>query len=103
MAAYVVLVNFGQGASMTNNPISRLQDFEKSLEAAGGRKIGIWGTLGAYDMVMILEAPNDEAIAQQMIMFGMNGNVHTQTLRAFSEEEMGRIMQGLRQGQSSMH
>jgi uncharacterized protein with GYD domain len=102
MAAYVVLVNFmGQGASTGNNPMSRLQDFEKSLEAAGGRKIGIWGTMGAYDMVMILEAPNDEAMAQQLIQFAMNGNLRTQTLRAFSEEEMGRIMQGLQQ-QSSM-
>ncbi len=97
MAAYVVLANFrGQGASTANTGMSMVQDIEKNLEAAGCRKIGIWGTLGAYDMVMIIEGPSDEVIAQQLIMIGMKGNIRTQTLRAFSEEEMGRIMQGLR-------
>jgi uncharacterized protein with GYD domain len=96
MAAYVVLANFmGQGMSTANTGISMIQDFEKNLEAAGCRKIGIWGTMGAYDLVMIIEGPNDEVVAQQLIMAGMKGNIRTQTLRAFSEEEMGRIMQAL--------
>jgi uncharacterized protein with GYD domain len=56
---------------------------------------GIWWTLGQYDVVCTLEAPDDEAITRAGLALGMQGNVRSTTLRAFDETEMARIIQSL--------
>jgi uncharacterized protein with GYD domain len=45
-------------------------------------------TVGAYDMVTVFEAPDDEAISTHLLEIGASGNVRTTTLRAYDEEEM---------------
>ncbi len=64
-------------------------------EAAGGRIIGIWWTQGQYDGIFIHETPDDETATRLLMSLGKKGNVRTITLRAFSEEETERIIQGL--------
>ncbi len=96
MASFVTLINWtDQGARNAKGTVDRAQAFRQAAEAAGGRLIGIWWTLGAYDAVGILEAPDDETATRLLVATGMLGNVRTQTLRAFSEEEMARIVAGL--------
>ena len=96
MAAFVTLINWTeQGVHNAKDSVNRARAFRQAAEAAGGRLIGIWWTLGAYDAVGILEAPDDETATRLMLAAGMLGNVRTQTLRAFSEEEMERIVGGL--------
>ena len=96
MPAYIILANFTeQGIKDAKNTVSRARAVEKAIEAAGGRKIGIWWTMGAYDMMLIGEGPDDETAMRVLIQMGMQGNVRTTTLRAFSEEEMERIVAGL--------
>jgi uncharacterized protein with GYD domain len=96
MPAYISLVNFTeQGARNAKDTVTRARAFEQALQSAGGRKIGIWWTLGQYDLVVIAEAPNDETITQLLLANGIKGNVRTNTLRAFSEDEMEKIVQGL--------
>ncbi len=53
--------------------------------------------MGSYDMVMVFEAPGDETVMQGLIANAMLGNTRTVTMRAFGEEEMGRIIAGLQQ------
>ena len=65
------------------------------MEAAGGHFIGGWWLLGAYDGVVIFETPDDETATRVLLAVGMLGNARTTTMRAFSEEEMLRIVQGL--------
>ena len=96
MPAYIILINLTeQGVEDVKNSVDRARAVEKAVEAAGGRKIGVWWTLGQYDMVYIAEGPDDETAARLLMQIGMQGNVRTTTMRAFSEEEMEHIVSGL--------
>jgi uncharacterized protein with GYD domain len=93
MPAYITLGNFTeQGIKNAKDTVKRAKEVEKALEAVGGRKIGIWWTMGQYDVVLISEGPDDETAMRVAIATGMQGNARTETLKAFSEEEMERIV-----------
>jgi uncharacterized protein with GYD domain len=96
MPAYIVLVNYtDQGMRNMKEAFKRLKGLEQAMQAVNGRKIGVWWTLGPYDLVFIAEAPDDETISRLLLATAMQGNARTMTMRAFSEEEMERIVQGL--------
>ncbi len=96
MPAYITLVNFtDQGIRTVKDSVNRARAARQATEAAGGRFIGIWWTLGQYDGVIIFEASDDDRAMHQLLVTGMQGNIRTTTMRAFSEEEMERIVQGL--------
>jgi uncharacterized protein with GYD domain len=56
-----------------------------------GMKITAYDTLGPYDVVMILESPSEELALRFLAAAGASGNIETTTLRAFSDEEMGKF------------
>jgi uncharacterized protein with GYD domain len=96
MPAYIILVNFTeQGVRNAKDTVKRLKAVEQAMEAVGGRKIGAWWTLGPYDMVLVAEGPDDETTTRLILATAMQGNVRTMTMRAFSEDEMERIVSGL--------
>ncbi|MCL4863555.1 MAG: GYD domain-containing protein [Caldilineaceae bacterium] len=96
MSAYIALVNFTeQGVKDVKETVNRARAAKQAAQAAGGRFIGIWWTLGPYDLVAIIEAPDDEAATRLLLTVAMQGNVRSMTMRAFSEDEMERIVQGL--------
>ncbi|MCI0395335.1 MAG: GYD domain-containing protein [Chloroflexi bacterium] len=96
MPAYVVLTKFtDQGVRAVKDTVKRAQAAREQIEAAGGRVIGIWWLLGEFDSMLIVEMPDQEKAMQLSLAIGMQGNIRTQTLQAFSEEEMERIVQGL--------
>jgi uncharacterized protein with GYD domain len=65
------------------------------LEKVGGKLIGGYYTFGEYDVVIVMEAPNDEAVMSLMLKVGSAGNVRTKTLKAFTAEEGINIIRGL--------
>ncbi len=96
MPAYVTLFNFTeQGLKDIKNTVTRARAAAEAAKGAGGRFIGIWWLLGQYDGIVISEAPDEETATRLVIASGMLGNIKTMTLRAFSEEEMERIVGGL--------
>ena len=96
MPAYITLINFTeQGVRNAKDTVKRAREVEKALESVGGRKIGIWWTMGKYDMVFISEGPDDETAMRVTIATCMQGNVRTMTMKAFSEDEMEKIVAGL--------
>jgi len=96
MAAFMTLLNFTeQGLHTVKDTVNRAQNFEKAFEAVGGRKIGVWWTLGQYDLVLISEAPDAETATRLMLTLGMAGNVRSVTQQIFSEDEMAKIVAGL--------
>ncbi|HEX9671952.1 MAG TPA: GYD domain-containing protein [Burkholderiales bacterium] len=92
MATFISLVNF------TDQGIRGVKDSPKRAEAvkAVAKKLGvtvkeIYWTVGRYDVVVVFEG-EDEAVTSTLLKIGSLGNVRSETLRAFSAAEMGRIL-----------
>ena len=96
MGHYVTLIRYTQqGASKIKESPTRLDAARKAAEKAGG-KIHAWFlTMGKYDAVIVSEFPNDEASAKFMLATGAAGNVTTQTMKAFTEDEYRKIIASL--------
>jgi len=93
MPTYISLVNLtDQGIRNVKESPQRLDAFKKAVEAAGGKVNGFYLTMGKYDMVVIVEAPSDEAAATVILSVGRLGNVRTQTLKAFPEDQYRDII-----------
>jgi uncharacterized protein with GYD domain len=84
-----------QGIKNVKDTVKRAKSFEGAIEKAGGKSLGLYYTIGRYDFVAIVEAPNDEAIASVLYSTGSLGNVHTETLKAFSTDEVANIIEKL--------
>lgn len=96
MAGYIVLYKFTQQglADMKGAP-ERVKERREAAERRGIRVVGIWATLGEYDMVAVIDAPDDQAMAAAMLTQAGRGYVTTQTMRAFSEDEFAQIVSRL--------
>ena len=57
--------------------------------------VGFYMTTGTHDMVIITEAPNDDALAKAMLSTISKGSITTQTSRAFTEDEYRALMKSL--------
>jgi len=96
MPHYVSLLRYTQqGAAKIKESPKRLDAAKKAAEAAKGKITAWYLTMGKYDAVIISEFPNDESAARFMLSTGSMGNVTTQTLKAFSEDEYRRIIESL--------
>jgi uncharacterized protein with GYD domain len=96
MARYIMLVNW------TDQGIRNVKDSPKRLDAARSAAKGVgaemrefYMTMGDHDMVAIMDAPTDEAMAKFALVLGGAGNVRTKTLKAFSETEYRAIIGSL--------
>ena len=88
MSHYILLINWTeQGISRIKESSDRYNSFKASVEKAGGKLIGGYYTFGEYDVLIIIEAPNDEAVMSLMLKVGSAGNVRTKTMKAFTAEE----------------
>ena len=93
MATYVLLINWTeQGIRDFKESPKRARDFTNAAKAAGGRTRALYWTLGQYDIVAVVEAPDDETITALALRVGALGNVRTTTLRAFGEAEFRDIV-----------
>ena len=93
MPTYVVLANWtDQGIRTVKESPQRLDATKKAIEAAGGKLIGFYLTMGKYDEVLIVEGPRDAVAATMALSSGSQGNVRTETLKAFPEDEYRKII-----------
>ena len=93
MAHYVILANFTeQGIRGIKETGKRAKAFRDLAKGMGVTVKDIFWTLGAYDVVVTLEGPGDEAVASLMMKMGALGNLKSQTLRAFSESEIDSVV-----------
>jgi uncharacterized protein with GYD domain len=93
MATYISLTNF------TDQGIRNVKDTTKRADAVkeAAKKFGVtakefYWTLGSYDLVVVFDAPDDASMTALGLSIGAAGNVRTQTLRAFSKDEMTKIL-----------
>jgi len=93
MPMYITLMNFtDQGRQDVATMPDRADGVAKRIEAEGGTVIGSWLTMGRFDQIAVVEAPNDEAAAKLLLIIAGRGNVATETLRAFTMDEVRALL-----------
>lgn len=96
MSTYIMLVNYTQqGIENIKDSPDRLDKAKELLQSLGGEVKAFYLTMGTYDIVVVIEAPNDETVAKFVLAAGSHGNVRTTTLKAFPEPEFREIVQSL--------
>ena len=93
MPTYVSLMKWtDQGVQRVKETLTRTEQARQRIEQGGGRLVDIWWTQGAYDVIAVTEWPDDESASTFMLALGMGGTIRTQTMRAYTREEMQRII-----------
>jgi len=93
MPNYVVLYRFtAQGRKNVKESVKRAAEIRKQNEARGFKVLGHYWTQGRYDLVAVVDAPNDEAMVAGLFGIAETGNVTSETMRAYTAEEMQRLL-----------
>jgi uncharacterized protein with GYD domain len=93
MASYVCLIQFrDQGIRNIQDTVKRGDAAMAEANRLGMKIVEEYWTMGPYDAVVIVEAPDDETISAFMLKMGSLGNIKGQTLRAFRRNEMEGIL-----------
>ena len=93
MATYVIMIQFtDQGIRNIKDTVKRGDAAVAEAEKMGMKIVEEYWTMGAYDAVVLFEAPDDETMSAFMLKIGSLGNVKSHTMRAFRREEMAGIL-----------
>jgi uncharacterized protein with GYD domain len=93
MPVFVILTNFTeQGIRAVKDTVKRADKFKELAKQNGATVKELYWTLGKYDVVSIVEAPDVTSVTALGLSMGMAGNVRTQTLPAFSAEDMAKVL-----------
>ena len=96
MATYITLLKYTQqGITRIKESPARLDAARKLYGSMGASMKAFYLTLGRYDAIVIAEAPDDETAAKFALAAGSLGNVSTETLRAFTEDEYRKLIAAL--------
>ena len=93
MPIYISLIKWtDQGRSKASSLPDRVGEVEKRIQALGGRSIGNWATMGRFDQISVVEAPDDDTAAKLLMIVAERGNAITETLRAFTMDEVRGLL-----------
>lgn len=96
MPTYITLFRYtNQGVENIKESPARIDAGRQAIQAAGGELKAWYLTMGQYDGVIIAEAPDDETVARIALATAALGNIRTETLRAFTEEEFRQLVASL--------
>jgi len=96
MVTYIILFRFTQqGIKNIKESPDRVDTAKQTFRAMGAEVKEFYSVMGKYDTVFVVEAPDDETIAKLTLAIGSLGNVRTETLRAFTEDEYRKIIADL--------
>ena len=94
MATYISTVKFTeQGFKAIKDTTKRAAAIKVATKKLGIKVTNIFWILGAYDGLLIFEAPDDETATGMLLQLGSEGNLHTTTVRAFNAGEMDKILE----------
>ena len=97
MATYISLIQFtDQGIRNVKDTVKRGEAAIAEAEKMGMKITEEFWTMGAYDVVVLLDAPDDATMSAFALKVGSMGNVKSQTLRAFRKQEMEGILAKLK-------
>lgn len=93
MPTYVVLYKFtDQGAKNVKETVQRARETRAENERRGFTVHGLYWTQGQYDLVAVVDAPDEQMMMAGLLNIAAAGNVRSETLRAFTEAEMEGIV-----------
>ena len=93
MATYIVLTSFtDQGLRTIKDTTKRADAVKETARKMGIETKSLYWTVGKYDVVVTFEAPDDASMTALSLAIGSSGNVRTQTMRAFSKDEMSGVL-----------
>jgi uncharacterized protein with GYD domain len=96
MATYIAFLKWtAQGIQNVKQSPTRLDAAKKGFEAAGVKWKDFYMVTGRYDMIAILEAPDETALAKAILASTSQGSITSETCRAFTEAEYRQIIGGL--------
>jgi len=96
MPTYVTLVKYtDQGIRNIKESPARLEAAKKVAKSAGAEIKSFYLALGSYDIVLTVDAPDDQTAARLVLSMGSLGNVRTDTLRVFDETEFRKLIASL--------
>jgi uncharacterized protein with GYD domain len=89
MPTYLMLTNLtAEGVRTLKNNPSRVGEVNKEVEQIGAKVVAQYATLGQYDFVTVVEAPDDKTMAKVSVELGSRGTMSSQTLAAMPAEEL---------------
>jgi len=93
MATFITTMHFTeQGIKTFGDSSDRAAAFKATAKKMGVNVTGTYWTLGAFDGVLVCEAPDEETVTAAMLHLGSQGNLRTQTARAYDATEMQKIL-----------
>ncbi len=103
MPVYVTLYKFTeQGVRNIKDSPKRVEKIKEEFKKAGANIKEFYALMGQYDTMIIAEAPNEEIITKLNLMVDAAGNVTSQTMRAFSENDWKKMVQEAAQWTSEL-
>jgi len=93
MARYVMLFRYTEkGIQNVKEAPARVDAAKEAFRKVGAEVKDFYLLMGRYDTMIVAEAPNDETMAAAALALGSQGNVRSETLRAFTEDEFRKII-----------
>jgi uncharacterized protein with GYD domain len=93
MPTYVTLINWtDQGVKNFKDTVDRYEAAQKTMGEGGASFRDVYWTLGPYDIVSVIDAPDDETAMAALLSVAGEGNIRTTTLRALSADEMRGVI-----------
>jgi uncharacterized protein with GYD domain len=93
MPSYITLINWtDQGVKNYKDTVDRYEAAQQAMAASGVTFKDVYWTIGPYDLVGIVDAPDDESATAALLAVGGQGNVRTTSMRAFSTAEMRSVI-----------
>jgi len=93
MPVYITLIKWtDQGRKAAADLPERVAQVNQRIQQAGGKVHGNYLTMGRFDQVAVIEAPDDETVAKLALVVAGRGNAVTETMRAFTMEEMKKLL-----------
>jgi uncharacterized protein with GYD domain len=96
MATYISLLRYTQkGIENIKESPARLDAAKKVFQSMGAELKQWYLVMGQYDAVVISEGPDDDTVARLLLLIGAQGNIKTETFRAFTEDEFRKVIAAL--------
>jgi len=96
MPIYLILGNYtDQGIRNIKETTKRAENFRALAKKMGVTVKEIYWTMGRYDIATIIDAPDDATASRLLLAAGSLGNVRTETLRAYTADEISSILKGM--------